>query len=276
MEEKRLSLNFHQTFIPERRYISEILELSQLNKKLTFEEIKENTSIPTGKSSGKINPTINYAKGMGFITVLKTQNSYSLQSTLLGKSVFQQDKYLSEDLTQWLAHIFLARKNEGAEIWYRLFSKSSSLLGNSFSREELNEYFESYYGKKKRSLIGPLISTYNSEDSLGNIKCLKETNGLINRFPLPAKENFSLGCAALFIHYWEYYFKSRQQITLSEYEEKTHYFDLMGWSDEQIHLCLNWFEEYKVINIDRQLGSPVLSRLTDFENIVIKVFDPLF
>ena len=46
-------LNFHKTFIPERRLIADIL-IMQLRVQGNYQEISSDTGIPMGKSSGKV------------------------------------------------------------------------------------------------------------------------------------------------------------------------------------------------------------------------------
>jgi hypothetical protein len=49
-----LPLNFHKTFIPERRLIAALLEYAALNKQGDYQNISKETGIPMGKSSGKV------------------------------------------------------------------------------------------------------------------------------------------------------------------------------------------------------------------------------
>ncbi len=48
-----LSLNFHQSFIPERMLISSLLKYAAKGKQGTIKEMSEETGIPMGKSTGK-------------------------------------------------------------------------------------------------------------------------------------------------------------------------------------------------------------------------------
>ena len=63
----KTNLNFHQTFKPERQYISGLLSEIECCNGLDIQEISNQTGIPTGKSSGKVEPTISYAEYMGLI-----------------------------------------------------------------------------------------------------------------------------------------------------------------------------------------------------------------
>ena len=64
---KNININFHKTFKAEGQYISSILEIADGKTWFTTREISEMTGIPQGKSSGKVEPHINYAEYMGLI-----------------------------------------------------------------------------------------------------------------------------------------------------------------------------------------------------------------
>lgn len=55
------NLNFHQTFPPTTDGISRLLSVADRGGAYTKEEISQMTGIPTGKSSGKVEPYIRYA-----------------------------------------------------------------------------------------------------------------------------------------------------------------------------------------------------------------------
>ena len=48
-----LPLNFHQTFVPERRLITALMEYAASGQEGTLYQMSEQTGIPMGKSSGK-------------------------------------------------------------------------------------------------------------------------------------------------------------------------------------------------------------------------------
>ena len=61
-KEKRYSVNFHATFLPDLVNISRLLEIADNYDYLSKEEIFELTGIPTGESTGKVEPHIKYAQ----------------------------------------------------------------------------------------------------------------------------------------------------------------------------------------------------------------------
>jgi hypothetical protein len=274
-EKNGLSINFHQTFRPEREYLSQILKVAQKNESFSNEQITDETGIPTGKSSGKVIPTINYAKGMYLIETKKNKDSIHMSLTPLGEMILIEDKYFSESLTQWVLHLFLSRKSGGAKIWYKVFCESTDVLGNRFSRVELDNFLESFFGKKNRSLIGPLVTMYNSSSSFNLAKCLYEKDNELIRNIAPLKDEYIWGYAAIFAHYWETFYSDKKQLTLDEFEEQTSFFKLMGWDEQQMHECINKFSELKIIEADRQMGSPIISIIKDEISIVKNIFSLL-
>ena len=73
-----LPLNFPQTFLPERRLLSQLLPFAKRRGQGDKVSIGAETGIPTGKSTGKVDPMIHYANGMGLITVNKESGNWQL------------------------------------------------------------------------------------------------------------------------------------------------------------------------------------------------------
>ena len=94
-----MDINFHQTFKPERNYISELLQVAEEAKNVTLEELSNMTGIPQGKSSGKLVPHLKYAQYMGLITYTSKNGEYSIELTNLGAEILDQDMSLTEDVS---------------------------------------------------------------------------------------------------------------------------------------------------------------------------------
>ncbi len=273
--EKRLPINFHQTFIPERNYISAIMEFSSKNESATLEQISKKTGIPMGKSSGKVMPTILYAEGMGLINSKKMGQELKIDLTDLGKVVFREDKLLKEKFTQWILHLNLCRRRGGAEIWYRTFSESHKILGYRFSRDQLDAFLNNKYGKKRRSLIGPMISMYNEDRSFGRAGCLKQKDNIIIREIPTLDKGFARGITAILMTLIEEYFPDRIQITQDEIEKEAHFFSINGWQDNAISNFLNYTSELDAFDIDRQIGSPMLHKKQNASYLIDTLYNDL-
>jgi hypothetical protein len=134
-----LPLNFHKTFIPERRLIAALLEYAALNKQGDYQNISKETGIPMGKSSGKVPAILDYARGMGLL-ILENEQAGSIKKPVLtsfGKVVYLEDKFLGEKMLQWLVHMNLCRNDIGAKTWHEVFAKGRSILGTAFTRNIL-------------------------------------------------------------------------------------------------------------------------------------------
>ena len=112
------NINFAQTFKPEKQYIGCLLKIAERNEFMTTKQISLETGIPTGTSSGKVVPHIEYCKFMGLIDYeKKDSNTYKLGITPLGKVVLDEDPGIKEELSLILLHSLLLRNIEGAPIW---------------------------------------------------------------------------------------------------------------------------------------------------------------
>ena len=139
---ERLPISFHQTFIPERLYITALLRFAAKGKTGSDQEISQETGIPVGKVSGKVPAIIRYCKGMGLISVTRSAHASQREFDLtrFGRSVLLEDANLSEELSQWLAHLHLCRRQGGAEIWHLCFAQGFPVLGMEISGKELTGF----------------------------------------------------------------------------------------------------------------------------------------
>ena len=105
-----LPLNFSHDFLPERNLLARLIAFASNGGSGDKIEIGNATGIPTGKSSGKVEPMIYYALGMGLISAVKDDRKWTLELTHLGRIVKLEDPYLSEPVTLWLIHLMLCRR----------------------------------------------------------------------------------------------------------------------------------------------------------------------
>ena len=136
-----LPLNFPQTFLPDRRLLARLLPFAAANGRGDKVEIGEATGIPTGQSTGKVEPMINYARGMGLIDTNRDAGLWQLAMTPLGRVVVAEDPYLSQPVTLWLLHLMLCRRcglgdpaTGIADPWFALFAEGGLRLGSRFDQ----------------------------------------------------------------------------------------------------------------------------------------------
>lgn len=275
---KRLSVSFHQTFIPERQYIASLLRFVAAGQTGTDQDISEQTGIPVGKSSGKVPAIINYCSGMGLIKVQRIPGTgeKAFEFTPFGRAVLLEDSNLSEELTQWLAHLHLCRWNGGAEIWYLSFTKGYSVLGLEFAEQELTEFLERNCGKHNKSPIGPLIRTYEESASFQIAHVLARQGGnVLKRFPAPLLSGFHNGYSAYLLSLWEENFPDHRQITTTDLESTVHWQKMGGWNQRQNETVLDMMQDAGAITIDKQMKPWVLSRLKEAKDFWTSMYDEL-
>lgn len=269
----RLGIRFHQSFVPERHYISELLKFVCKDGRGNDKYISDETGIPTGKSSGKVPAIIKYCQGMGLIWQKRKNKERMLELTQWGKTVLKCDAYLSESLTQWLMHLHLCRRQNGAEIWYLTFGPGAEVLKNPFERQELEIYLSGIHGKRKRPLIGPLITTYTEAASLKHSGVLRiEAQSHIRRSPAPIMPSFGYGYAAFFLSLWEAHFPDTQQVTLNQFEDKSFWARTAGWNERQQEDALAMIRDKGAIEIDKQMRPWVLMRRKQSNDFWEKVY----
>ncbi len=137
---RSLPLSFTQTFLPDRDLLARLLRFASKNGNGSKESISTKTGIPTGKSTGKVEPMIHYAEGMGLINAKKSAGEWRLGLTTLGRLVFAQDVALGEPVTLWLLHLLLCRRcgltapaTGIADAWFVLFGEGAFRLGKRFT-----------------------------------------------------------------------------------------------------------------------------------------------
>ncbi len=272
---ERLPLSFHQTFIPERQYLVKIIDYAMNEKSGDISKISNITGIPTGKTSGKVEPIIRYSEGMGLIKTIKGKGKeWCLDITPLGNQIRQDDPYISETLSQWLLHIRLCRPNGGAEIWYRIFTEGRLALGNTFSKDALKKYLLEIYGDRS-SLPGPIVRMYNDPSSFSKCAALEEEGGNITFRLAPTQKLYFPGYSALLMLTWEELFNCQQQIGLDEFESQSGFFKILGWSNDDIHYFLDWLVDQGNLVLDSRVGGTVLLRTKDTNSIIKNIFDSL-
>lgn len=268
-----LSLNFHRTFIPERRLIAALLEYAALGKQGTLQEISHDTDIPMGEYTGKMPAILEYCQGMGLIKVLGKKRKEPVL-TPFGTAVYLHDKYLGEELTQWLVHMNLCRKDIGAKAWYEVFAKGRSILGARFSIEELEKYLVTIFGAGKNR-IGPLVSTYTDQAALGMAKVLALSSDMINRHKAPVLSSWAVPYSAFILELLEHFFPGESQVTLNDFSRETLFFDVCLWHEADIEQILSYIEIEGLVTVDRQIRPWLIEKKADSSEIWPRIYDGL-
>jgi len=261
----RLSINFHQTFIPERRYITAMLKYAAGDNQGTDQEISSATGIPVGQSSGKVPAILNYSAGMGLICVEKGENTGQKHPILtdFGRIVLLEDVSLSEPFTQWLSHLHLCRIVGGAEVWYQVFGPGRDVLGMEFLESEIDDYLNNILGKKSKSHVGPLVRTYEEQAAFKDSEILRRVDLNISRSHAPVLDGFVPGYSAFLLSLWETHFSEERQVTLSDFENEIFFQRICGWTEHQFETVIEMMQIAGVIDVDRQMRPWVITRKSD-------------
>jgi len=275
-DNNRLPRNFHKTFVPERKHINAILKYAAKGGTGDIQAISEDTGIPTGSSSGKVAPTLDYCRGMGLIHISNKRGAIKApELTPFGRIVLLEDPFLKESITQWLAHLNLCSPQSGADTWYRTFFAGVHILGIRFSREQLEDYLAKSYMTKRGSLIGPLVRMYEDDASFGVCGALREESESICRNIAPISDEYGNGYGAWLIQIIEDYFPGIGQVTVTELDNVCGWRTVTGWDTACTQKILEIIELKKLIIVDRQMQPWILRCAENSTTVWSKIYKDL-
>lgn len=272
----RLPVSFHMTFQPERHYLSALLKDAQSMEVGSVKEISERTGIPTGKSSGKVKPLVQYAQGMGLLEVEALRGAGKIRMTLtsLGRVILRKDPHLLEESTQWALHLMLCRREGGAEVWYAVFVVAAASLGHTFSSEQFERFLLNRYGATQNA-PGPLLRTYSDPAALGKVGAIVESQEKILLRKAPMQPALYDVVAALMFLLWDSTVGDEVQIALNDLEARTGLITATGWSLVNQSNFLSAIECARLVQVDRQTGAPILTRLASTDHVLQVMYDRL-
>jgi hypothetical protein len=280
-----LPLNFPQTFLPERRLLAQLLPFALNEGYGDKVSIGAETGIPTGNSTGKVEPMIYYAYGMGLVTVKKESSNWQLVLTALGHTVLQEDPFLSEPHTLWLLHLMLSRRftlsspaSGVADAWFALFAEGGFRLGTRFTQTGFLDFLTDRHGEKSylKSLSGVVIRSYLEDSCLGHIDVLQQTEDeSFVRQSAPLEKSFFPIYASYLYLVWDELFYSDNQISLDFFSQQTRCFSILGWDESMIVRWLDWMTDKGIVQVDRYTGTPMLLRLQKTSQVVSNSYSEL-
>lgn len=293
-----LPLNLPQTFLPERRLLAKLLSFIADQGSGDKEAISAATGIPTGKSTGKVEPMIRYAQGMGLVNAEKAASQWQLSLTPLGETVQREDPFLSEPVTIWLLHLMLCRRcgrstpTRGiADAWFALFADSDFRLGSHFTPAAWLDVLIERHGQKTYlpSVASVVLRSYLEASSLAcsssTLSPLTIAGNQTGRFQFqdqgiirqsaPVEKRFFPAYAAAFYLNWDALFTGEPQLALDEFANQSRFFTVLGWDDMAISRWLDWMVDQGMLQIDRHTGTPMLLRLRETDFVVNGIYGEL-
>jgi len=276
-QHSRLPRNFHRTFKPERQYLSSMLRFAASDQEGDCQAISSSTGIPTGKSSGKVGPTIEYCLGMGLIRLIGPPRSAIKHPILshFGRVVLLEDPFLKLGISQWIAHFNLCSPITGADVWYQAFCAGGQSLGVSFSRQQLESHLSVVYGVQSRNLIGPLIGMYEDAAAFRICGALSETEGIIQRKVAPISDYYSRAYGAWLLQAMQDHFPGREQVSLSDLDGVTGCCKIPGWDSDTFNHVLRSIQNKGLVAVDRQMDPWLLRPAADSKAVWKSIYSDL-
>jgi len=281
-----LRLNFPQDFLPERTLLSRLLRFAAEGGHGDKMRISDATGIPTGKSTGKVEPMIHYARGMGLIAAASERGVWRLRPTALGRLVASEDPFLGEALTQWACHLLLCRRDgQGepprgiADAWFTLFAQGAGRLGERFSRDAFAAALRERHGEASclRSLSGLVPRAYLEPGCLGEIEVLRQagsTRDEYERLPAPrSRALFPAYTLALFVG-WDV-LSTEQQLPLETLVADTRLLAVLHWRRTDAESWLDWMRGRGMIGLDQLTGKSMVLRLAATQTVLEGLYEEL-
>lgn len=268
----KANLNFHNTFKPEKQYISSLLELANNTDSLSVQDISSQTGIPAGKVSGKVEPHIFYSNYMGLIDYKKIDGNYSLKRTILGEKVFAEDPGFQEELTTLLCHCMMLREKNGAPLWAyafkNIFPNYRSGVKKNIFLLELNKVFNDKVNTKN---IAPFFGSYESFFKSLNILNISDN---INISSKPYNKEFIYLYALILFEYWNEAYLNQEEITSVQLDDLC-FGKAFGWDKPQEYSVLEHLSDKGIIRLNRQLMPYTVLKLTNENELVNCLYSEL-
>lgn len=270
---KQVNLNFHQTFKPERQYISSILNVANGTQSVSVKEISACTGIPNGQSSGKVEPHIVYSNYMGLIDYDKKDGLISLRRTYLGEIVFLEDPGLQENLSILLCHCMMLREKNGADVWSTVFKRILPMYRSGIKKDillkELDKFFE---GKINKKNFAPFIGSY--EDMFSAINVLEVETDIIKVNTVQYDKEFIFLYAYILFEFWEELYPNQEEIS-SVQLEKVNFGKALGWDTQIEYGVLEHLSDKGLIRMNRQLMPYTILKLVDRNTLMERLYSEL-
>ncbi|MDQ0201067.1 DUF4007 family protein [Neobacillus ginsengisoli] len=270
----KYSLNFHKTFSPERDAIAQLLRLSkQSDKFLTKEEISQLTTIPTGASSGKVVPNINYAEFMGLINVETKGKRFKVFPTILGDIIYNEDPYFVESITLWSCHYNLVSKGSKAILWSFVFNELVPQLGTEIQKEVLSNIVCKNFESEVN--LTPLRSSYLNDTSFAALNIMIDEGKNYIFTPHKIEPSYKYLYAYQLLSNWEKLAGDMTEITITDLKEKLYFGVPYLWSDRDILNVIELLQDERIILINRQLNPLTIVRQESSQVLLSQIYSLL-
>ena len=272
MDNRQNDVNFHGTFPPTLRYISEIVKLASQNFSGTKEEISEITGITTGDKTGKVIPHIKYAKFMNLITSSDIENGkFNLELTDLGQLIYQEDKFFIDKISKSLANYFLCDYLDGAPQWSFLFNKFNYVFDLEYPMEDVEESARLYFGKNAK--ISVLKNMYVSDYGFEGLNLIKESNKniIFKKCIIQQDSLYMYGYTLLYD--WEKYESNKRELNINNIVNDMRWSYKFGFDYNTTLEVLDELECLGIIKLNKQLTPITIIKTASSDDIIGNIYD---
>lgn len=270
MANVKTNLNFHQTFSPDANAISMLLSVAEERTAYSKEEIFDITGIPTGASSGKVEPFIKYAYFMGLIEDKYKNKKHLLSLTPLGKEVKYQDETLQEKATIYLCHSNLVLST-GATLWNFIFSSIIPRYGNNLRTTVFIDALKNHY-KGIDVNLAPFNSSYNG--MFRKLSIVKNTPNEIKFMNTMYKELYLYIYAYIIMKEWENLHEGVRELTsIDLYNMNMD--NKLCLSRSDFDKVLSILENKGMIKVERLLTPFVVLKLVSANDMIEKIYSTI-
>lgn len=284
---RQLPSHFARDFKPERRLLAQLLAFAKTNGQGTIQKISEATSIPTGRYTGKVEPMIFYAMGMGLLIASKEDKTWDLRLSPLGVLVLKEDPYLSERVSLWLMHLMMCRPLNTPDLigvvdpWFALFSLGEMRLGTVFTALDYWAFLKERMGESTylQAMAGVILRSYEEDSCLGLIHAISsqdnEGSQRYMRNPAPLDIELFPVYTAYFFLLWDEFFIANRQIHLDEFLHSTRMLNVLNWTRDNAQTWLDWAVDKGVLQLDRQTGDSLVLRTCTTNTVLDAIYSEL-
>lgn len=274
---QNININFHASFCPDFEYIAKIIQIADQCDGLTKEEISNITGIPTGASSGKVEPHIYYAYYMNLITFEKENSRYKINLTSLGNEILNEDPYFLEDISKLACSYFLSSKYFGAPMWSKIIRVMSDKYGTTIKESLIVKDLSDEFGIQIK--LTPFRSCYNNEKSMASLNLInvtEENNDDIIKLNMNVynDENIYVYAYTL-IKELEALDFTRKEFTINEILEEISWGKGFIWDEDIAMLILEKLNDLNIINLNRQLNPVTVIKNINSEEIINDMYSLL-
>ena len=268
---KLSNLNFHQTFPPDGNMISRLLTSDIFNIALSKEEISQHTGIPTGKSSGKVEPHIKYAEYMGLLWDSFSEGKHTLSLTPLGKCILEEDPSLSEKVAVLTCYLQMTAVFDGAPLWETIIAeilpRNRFIITEAALRDTLSKETDVVIN------YGPFFSSF--EDAFfSSLQIVERSKGTVRVKKQRYEADLIYVYAYAFFEEWEARYPDRDELTADEISTFLMP-GTLGWLSQDFYIIMEHMQEKRLLSFNRQLVPYIVTKHNSAEELLPKLFSEL-